>query len=293
MKKIKGCGTALVTPFNRDGSVDHLAIRVLIKKQLAANIDFLVPLGTTGEAACLNNEEKIAILKTIVAEVKGKVPIIAGIGSNSTQTVIENIDLLKNIPLDGFLVVTPYYNKPTQKGLYEHFSAVAKATTKSIILYNVPGRTAVNLSAETTIKLAALDNIVATKEASSNFSQISEIIQKAPRNFCVLSGNDSEVLPLYALGAEGVISVASNLAPEKMVKLTNLLLNNNFPAARKLHHELSELFSHCFLETNPIPVKIGLHKMGSIANSLRLPLESATAKTTKLMEAALRKLKLL
>ena len=293
MKKFIGCGTALITPFNKDGSIDYPAVCELVQRQINGGIDFLVPLGTTGEAACLSDEEKILLIDTIVTEVNGKIPIVVGVGSNSTDGVLANIELFKNASIDGFLVVTPYYNKPTQEGLYRHFVTIAKTTDRPIILYNVPGRTAVNLTAETTLKLAAIKNIVAIKEASSNFSQIDTIISRAPKGFTVLSGNDSEMLPLAVLGARGLISVASNIVPREMAKFVNLLLANNFLDARKVHRRLSKLFSGCFLETNPIPVKAAMSIMGLITNVLRSPLCRATDDTGKQIKETLKELGLL
>lgn len=290
MKRLLGCGTALVTPFKPDGTVDYSTFRTLVQRQLKNRIDFLVPLGSTGEAACLKFTEKVLLLEAILEETAGRIPIVAGIGSNDTQRVIEDIQLLNKLPLYGFLVVTPYYNKPTQAGLYNHFKAIAEATNKAIVLYNVPGRTAVNLSATTTLKLAELKNVVAIKEASSCLTQISEIIQHAPRNFTVLSGNDNETLPLMSLGAQGVISVASNLIPSSMTKLVHLLLQNKILAARKLHQSLSELFTHCFIETNPIPIKAGMASIKLLNNVLRAPLTSATPETLRLISTTIRTL---
>ncbi len=290
MRKFIGCGTALVTPFDKNGAIDHKAFRKLITRQINSQINFLVPLGTTGEAACLSDQEKILLLELCFEETQGKIPIVAGIGSNSTKSVMDNIKLFKNIPLDGFLVVTPYYNKPTQNGLYHHFKAIAEATDKPIIIYNVPGRTAVNLSASTTLKLAEISNIVAVKEASSNYAQISQIIKNAPKNFTVLSGNDNETLPLMVTGASGVISVASNIAPKEIVALTKACLKNDYKNACKIHHKLSDLFEHCFIETNPIPVKAAMHKMKLIQNVLRSPLYPATAETISTISNTIKQL---
>ena len=293
IEQLMGCGTALITPFNKNGEIDYQAYKKLIKRQIASKIDFLIPLGTTGEAACLSDSEKVTLLAATVAETKGKIPIFAGIGSNNTQSVIDNIAMLRHIGLDGFLIVTPYYNRPTQSGLYNHFKTIATATRKPIILYNVPSRTGVNLAADTCLELAKIKNIVAVKEASSNYSQISEIIKKAPKHFVVLSGNDNETLPLMATGAKGVISVVSNIAPKEMRDLTRILLRNDFVAGRKLHHQLSDLFNHCFIETNPTPVKAGMYKMGLIENVLRPPLYAATEKTISTITKTIQHLGLL
>ncbi len=293
MIKLEGCGTALITPFNKDGSVDYQAFKKLVKRQIINKINFLVPLGTTGEAACLNNTEKIKLLEETVSVANSKTPIFAGVGSNSTQDVINNIEMLSPTGIDGFLIVTPYYNKPTQTGLYRHFKTIAATTSKPIILYNVPGRTGVNLAANTCLELAKIKNIIAIKEASSNYAQISELIKKAPQHFAVLSGNDNETLPLMATGAKGVISVAANIAPKEMSNLTRMLLCNNFVAGRKLHHKLTDLFNNCFIETNPIPVKTGMYKMGLINNVLRPPLCEATKDTINTMTHTIKNLGLL
>lgn len=283
--RVEGCGTALVTPF-RDGQVDYDAYAALVDRQVAAGIDFLVPLGTTGETPCLCDEEKQKILQ-IAREHAGGRPVIAGVGTNSLMHTIANIKLLEPYGADAWLVVAPYYNKPNQEGLYKYFKAVAGATDKPIILYNVPGRTGSNISAETTLKLANIDNIAGIKEASSNYSQISAILKEKPENFMVLSGNDSETLSLMATGAEGIISVASNLVPEEMVALSHAMLDGDIHKARELHHRLSPLFKSCFIESNPIPAKAGLASMGLIENELRLPLVPASDKTTAIMEATL------
>jgi 4-hydroxy-tetrahydrodipicolinate synthase len=290
MKKIIGCGTALITPFKKDFSVDYAAFRKLVQRQIAAKVHFLVPLGTTGEAPCLDDAEKVKLLDIAVEEVNGKFPVVAGAGSNCTRHVIHNMDLLAKTGIDAFLIATPYYNKPTQSGLYNHYKTIAAATNKPIIMYNVPGRTAVNMNAETCLKLAEIPNIIATKEASGNYAQISEIIRNAPRNFAVLSGNDDETLALMATGAQGVISVVANLVPQEMTQLVNYLLQNKINVARKLHHKLAPIFKNCFIETNPIPVKAGLYQMRLIANVLRPPLYPATENTLKIMAKIIKSL---
>ena len=290
MIKLQGSGTALITPFNKKGDVDYETFKKLVKRQIKNGIDFLVPLGTTGEAACLSNDEKVKLTKIAVKEAKRKVPVFVGVGSNCTTGTINNIKLLERTGVKGLMVVTPFYNKPTQNGLYNHFKKVAKSTKKPIILYNVPSRTGVNMAALTCLKLAKIKNIVAVKEASSNFAQISKIIKGAPKGFVVISGNDDETLPLMAAGAKGVISVASNIAPKKVGDLTKALLKNNFVKARKLHHELADLFTNCFIETNPIPVKAGMYKLKLIKNILREPLYKATNKTENIMAKNVKKL---
>lgn len=279
---LKGCGTALVTPF-RNGEVDYSAFTELVRRQVDAGIHFLVPLGTTGETPCLNEEERIRILE-ITRENCGGKTVIAGGGTNSLSQTVSSIRLLERHGADAFLIVVPYYNKPTQQGLYEYFKAVAGSTDRPVVLYNVPGRTGTNMTAETTLRLAEIQNIVAVKEASGNYAQISEIIRNAPEGFSVLSGNDDETLSLMATGADGVISVASNIAPRLMVRLTEALLADDIATARKLHHLLSPLFRNCFVESNPIPAKAALASMGLISNELRLPLVPASVKTLALME---------
>lgn len=284
MKSIsfKGCGTALITPF-RDGEIDYDAYVALLKRQTDAGIHFLVPLGTTGETPCLDEQERIKILQLTREHCEGRKVIVGG-GTNSLVQTIKSIKLLEPYGADAFLIVVPYYNKPTQQGMYEYFKAVAESTSKPVVLYNVPGRTGANLLAETTLRLAEIENIVAVKEASGNYAQISEIIRNAPEGFSVLSGNDDETLPLMATGAAGIISVASNVAPRLMVELAEALMRDDMPTARKLHHTLTPLFRNCFVESNPIPAKAALASMGLISNELRLPLVPATEKTYALMQ---------
>jgi len=279
MKQLQGCGTALITPFNKKGDIDYKTFRKLVKRQILSGVDFLVVSGSTGEDPCLTNDEKTELVKICVEEVKGKMPVFAGVGSNSTRNVIENINRLKSTGVNGFLIATPYYNRPTQKGLYNHFKEIATSTKKPVILYNVPSRTAVNLNAETCLKLAEIKNIIAVKEASGNYPQISEIIRNAPKNFAVFSGNDDETFLLMATGAKGIISIASNIAPKEVTALTKAMLKNDLVNGRKLHHKLFDLFTNCFIETNPIPVKAGMYRLKLINNILRSPLSTATKKT--------------
>ncbi len=292
MKEIKGCGTALITPFTKDLNVDFDSYRMLVRRQIEGGIHFLVPLGTTGETPCLEENEKFQLLEIAIEESGGRIPVVAGVGSNSTKQVIRNIQAFEKLGVDGFLVVTPYYNKPTQQGMINHFTSIAESTDKQIIMYNVPARTAVNMFSETTLKLAEIMNIKATKEASSNYAQISEIIRNAPEGFSVLSGNDDETLSLAATGAKGLISVASNIAPSLMSEFLEKLLNNEVEGARDLHHKLTPLFKNCFIESNPIPVKAGMYKLGLIENVLRPPLYPATQNTLNIMEKTIEELKL-
>ena len=288
---LSGCGTALVTPF-RDREVDYAAFSGLLDRQMAAGVHFLVPLGTTGETPCLEEEERIKILQLAKAKCPDR-PVIVGGGTNSLAQTVRSMKLLEPYGPDAFLIVVPYYNKPTQEGIYEYFKAVADASDKPIVMYNVPSRTGVNMTAETALRLAETENIVAVKEASGNYAQISEIIRCAPEGFSVLSGNDDETLSLMATGAAGVISVASNIAPALMVRMTEALLSGNIPEARELHHRLTPLFRNCFIESNPVPVKAGLAAMGLLAEEFRLPLVPGTRKTYETMRRTIEELGLI
>ena len=288
---LSGCGTALVTPF-RDGEVDYAAFSGMLDRQMAAGMHFLVPLGTTGETPCLEEEERIKILQLAKEKCPDR-PVIVGGGTNSLAQTVRSMKLLEPYGPDAFLIVVPYYNKPTQEGIYEYFKAVADASDKPIVMYNVPSRTGVNMSAETALRLAETENIVAVKEASGNYAQISEIIRCAPEGFSVLSGNDDETLSLMATGAAGVISVASNIAPALMVRMTEALLSGNIPEARELHHRLTPLFRNCFIESNPVPVKAGLAAMGLLAEEFRLPHVPGTRKTYETMRRTIEELGLI
>lgn len=289
-KVFTGCGTALLTPFKSDGSVDYEAFAACVDRQVAAGIHFLVPLGTTGETPCLSVEERREILRLTRKHAAG-MPVVAGVGTNSLTGTLENIRSLEGVAPDAYLVVVPYYNKPTQEGLYQYFKAVSEAADRPVILYNVPGRTGANLAAETTLRLAAgCPNIIAVKEASGNYSQISTIIRNRPDRFVVLSGNDDETLSLMATGADGVISVASNVAPWEMVALVEALRRDDMAAARKLHYRLMPLFKNCFIESNPIPAKAAMARLGLMENVLRLPLVPATSRTQEIMDQTLSEL---
>lgn len=288
---LKGCGTALVTPF-RDGDVDYEAFAALVDSQVNAGIDFLVPLGTTGETPCLTDEEKIKVL-TLAKERSCGRPVVAGVGTNSLEHTIANIRLLEPHGVDVFLVVVPYYNKPPQEGMYRYFKAVAESTSKPVLLYNVPGRTGSNMEAATTLRLAQIENIIGIKEASSNRGQILDIIAGRPEGFLVLSGNDDETYPLMKAGADGVISVASNIAPEMVAELAHAMLDGKIEKAAGLHEKLSPLFRNCFVESNPIPAKAGLAAMGMMANELRLPLVPCQQKTYDLMVETIKDLSII
>jgi 4-hydroxy-tetrahydrodipicolinate synthase len=290
MNELKGVGTALVTPFKKNLEVDYIAFRKSVKRQIKNGIHFLLPLGTTGETPCLDNSEKTKIIEITLEEVNGKIPVFIGAGSNSTKHTIEKIKEYNKTGVDGYLIVTPYYNKPTQSGLFNHFKAVSESTNKSIILYNVPGRTSINMLAETTLKVAEIKNVIAVKEASGIYSQISEIIKYAPNGFSVVSGNDDEILSLCVTGAKGVISVASNIAPKEMSNYLNTILKGDFKKAKNIHHKLMLLFKNCFIESNPIPVKAGMNILGIMQNVLRPPLYKATDNTNKIIKKTIKEL---
>jgi hypothetical protein len=279
---LKGCGTALVTPF-LNGAVDYEAYRLMVKRQIDRGIDFLVPLGSTAETPCLVDDEKKKIV-TITKELCEGRPIVVGCGTNSLNSTIANIKMLEPFGPDAFLVVVPYYNKPTQAGLYEYFKAVAESTSKGIVVYNVPGRTGTNMAAQTTLKIAELPNVIGVKEASGNIDQVLEIRKYAPANFSVLSGEDNQTFPLMAGGAQGVVSVASNIAPAMMSHLTHLLLAGEMGEALVLDNKLKPLYKDCFVESNPIPAKGALSLLGLCTPEMRLPLTTATAETMELMK---------
>ena len=275
----RGCGTALVTPF-RNTAVDYDAYASCVERQLEAGVDFLVPLATTGETPTLSTEEKLRLLD-ITRSKAGEHPLLVGCGTNSLQGTLDNIRLLGPHGADAYLVVVPYYNKPTQEGQYRYFKAVAEAADKPIVIYNVPGRTGANMSAETAIRLAEdCPNIIGTKEASGNHSQVSEIIRRAPEGFSVLSGDDDMTLAFMATGGQGVISVVSNVVPSKVKALTDAMLEGDLQKGRELHHLLGPLFRGCFIESNPIPVKAAMETLGLMSAEVRPPLSEA-AQTTK------------
>ena len=269
---IRGCGTALVTPFRRDGSLDEAALRRLVQFQLREGIDFLVPCGTTGETPTLEHDEYLRVIQITLEEAKGKVPIVGGASANSTRKVIQLVQEVRALGVQAVLSVAPYYNKPTQEGLYQHFKAIAESTDLPIILYNVPSRTASNIEPATVARLSKIPNIVAIKEASGSITQQMEVLNAVEPGFRVLSGDDAYTFPLMALGGLGVISVVSNQAPGPMAKLARLLLDGKLDEARKLHFQLLPLMQADFIETNPIPVKAGLAMMGMIEEVYRLPL---------------------
>ena len=288
---LTGCGTALITPF-KNGEVDYEAFAALVDRQVEAGIDFLVPLGTTGETPCLEDEERIKVLQVAKEHSQGR-PIVVGGGTNSLQHTIRSMQMLEPYGVDAFLIVVPYYNKPTQEGQYQYFKAVAEATQKPIVLYNVPGRTGVNMTAETCLRLAQIPNIVAIKEASGNREQIEAILAGAPEGFQVLSGNDDDTLWMMKQGGAGIISVASNVAPAHLAQFTGAIRQGDLEKADALNEQLTPLFNNCFVESNPIPAKAAMHAMGLIENELRLPLVPCQQSTYDLMVETIKPLGLL
>lgn len=287
----KGLGVALVTPFKADGSVDFDALRRLLDYQLSNGVDFLCVLGTTAETPCLSAEEKVKVKNIVVEKVQGRVPILLGCGGNNTAAVVESLKNDDFTGVDGILSVCPYYNKPSQEGLYQHFKAIANATELPVVLYNVPGRVGVNMTAETTLRLANdCPNIVAIKEASGNFAQIDDIIKNKPSHFDVISGDDGITFPLITLGAVGVISVIGNALPKEFSRMVRLALNGDYKNALEIHHKFTELFGLLFVDGNPAGVKAMLNIMGLIENQLRLPLVPARITTLGEISAIVKEL---
>ncbi|MGD0056765.1 MAG: 4-hydroxy-tetrahydrodipicolinate synthase [Methanomassiliicoccales archaeon] len=266
-----GCATALITPFTKDGKVDEKGLRALVDFQEGEGVDAIVPCGTTGESATLTHEEHIKVIE-IVVDQADKAKVIAGAGSNATHEAIKLSKKAQDLGAAGILSISPYYNKPTQKGIFEHYEAIARSIDVPLIVYNVPGRTSSNIEVPTVLKLAKVPNIVGIKEASGNITQIMNLLAQAPRGFTVLSGDDAFTFPMMAMGARGVISVASNVVPMMVKDMTDKLLANKVEEARKLHFRLLPLFKNLFIETNPIPVKTAVRLMGKPAGPFRLPL---------------------
>lgn len=291
-KRLKGMGVALITPFKEDGSVDNDSLLRLVEYQVQNGIDFLCVLGTTAETPTLTAEEKKKIKSLVIERVNGRVPILLGVGSNCTQTVIDTIKNEDMTGVDALLIAVPYYNKPSQEGIYQHYKAIAQSTKLPIVLYNVPGRTGVNMTAATTLRLAHdFDNIVAIKEASGDISQMDEIIKKKPANFDVISGDDGITFPLITLGAVGVISVIGNAFPKEFSRMTRLALAGDYNNALTIHHQFTELFKLLFVDGNPAGVKAMLSMMGMIENKLRLPLVPTRITTYEEMRKVLEGLK--
>ncbi len=269
----KGLGIALVTPFTSDGSVDYVCLKKLITYQLDGGADFFCILATTGETPTLTKDEKLKIKQLVVETVGGRVPILMGCGGNNTAEVVNELQTGDFSGIDGVLSVCPYYNKPSQEGLYQHFKAISAATKLPVVLYNVPGRTGVNLKAETTVRLARdCKNIVAIKEAAGSLEQVDEIIKNKPDSFDVISGDDALTFPMIACGAVGVISVIGNALPKEFSRMIRLEISGEIESARKIHHKFTDLFNLLFVDGNPAGVKAMLHEMGMIENILRLPL---------------------
>jgi len=267
-----GLGTALVTPFKHDTSIDEAAVRRLVRRQIDAGVHFVSPCGTTGEAPTLSQAEKIRVVQLVVDEAAGRVPVLAGAGGYDTREVIQLAREYERLGVDGILSVTPYYNKPTQEGLFQHYKAIADSTALPIVLYNVPGRTGVNLETATVLRLSALSTIVGVKEASGSLVQMSEIVASAPADFILLSGDDPIAVAVMSIGGRGLVSVASNAVPAEMAQIIELAEKGDFPAARKLHLWLLPFLQVNFVESNPIPVKAAMAAMGLLEERYRLPL---------------------
>jgi 4-hydroxy-tetrahydrodipicolinate synthase len=278
---MRGCATALVTPFKADGAVDEERMRALVDRQIRGGVSLLVPCGTTGESATMTEDEDTRVIALTIEVARERAKVVAGAGSNSTAAAIEYSQRARDLGADAVLQVAPYYNKPTQEGLYAHFRAIARAVPDMpIMLYNVPGRTSSNIAAQTTLRLARdCENIVAIKEASGNLSQIMEILSERPANFSVLSGDDAVTLPLIALGAQGIVSVASNEVPDLMSQMTNLALAGEWDEARRLHFRLLPLMETNFIESSPGPLKAAMAMMGLLEENFRLPLVPVTEKS--------------
>jgi len=283
-----GCGTALITPFRPDQSLDEPALRRLLRRQIDAGIDFLVPCGTTGESPTLEHAEHLRVVEITLEEAKPrKVPVLAGAGGYNTREVIALAKKLEALGVDGLLSVTPYYNKPTQEGLYQHYRAIAASTRLPIVLYSVQGRTGVNIEPATLARLAQIDNIVAVKEASGNIGQMATVLHEVPDDFVVLSGDDSITIPLAALGGRGIISVASNEIPAEMTAIAQACLRNDFAAARAIQAKFLPLMNINFIESNPIPVKAAMALMGLLQPVWRLPMVPPSAANLARIEAVL------
>ena len=284
-------GIALITPFKSDGSIDYDALLRLVEYQIRNGVDFLCIMGTTAETPCLTADEKKKIKELIVERVAGRVPLLMGCGGNNTAAVVSDLKNSDWRGIDGVLSVCPYYNKPSQEGLYQHYKALAEATPLPIVLYNVPGRTGINMTAETTLRLARdFENIVAIKEASGNITQMDDIIKNKPANFDVISGDDGITFPLITLGAVGVISVIGNALPAEFSRMVRLALHGDYESARTIHHKFAELFKLLFVDGNPAGVKAMLNAMGMIENQLRLPLVPTRLTTMEKISAILKEL---
>lgn len=286
--QLKGCGTAIVTPFRKDGTVDEPSLRAFIDWQIAEGIDFLVPCGSTGEAVTMTPAEHRRVVEITVEQVKGRVPVVAGAGSNDTAKAVALSKEMKGAGATHLLHVSPMYNKPPQRGIIAHFERIADATDLPIVVYNVPGRTGSNIEAKTTLALAEVKNVVAVKEASGNLGQITDVLRDRPAGFTVLSGDDEMTLAVMAAGGEGVISVVSNATPKKMAELCRVAAKGDVAAARKLHFQLLPWMRAAFIESNPIPVKAAMAMLGKMENRLRLPLVPLDEKHADTVRSALK-----
>jgi 4-hydroxy-tetrahydrodipicolinate synthase len=290
--KLKGTGVALITPFRKDSSIDFKSLEKITEHVINGGVDFLVVLGTTGEAATLSKDEKDAIINYVIDINNKRLPIVVGFGGNNTCDVVGSIKARNFERIDAILTVTPYYNKPSQEGLYEHYKEIACASPVPVVLYNVPGRTGVNMTAETTIKIASeIDNILAVKEASGNFDQITRILRDKPKDFQVISGDDGITLPLISIGACGIISVVANALPKEFSEMVNHALKGNLKSAQAMHYKLTDFFQAMFAEGNPAGVKAALEILGIISNNLRLPLTPVSNSHYKKLEKIIQQIK--
>lgn len=294
MNKFHGTGVAIITPFKADRSVDHAALKTLIDHIINGGVEYIVSLGTTGEAATMNSDEKKAVMETTVSHVNGRVPLVAGIGGNNTLEVLNDLKKFDSKGFDAVLSVCPYYNKPTQEGIYQHYKAIVEESELPIILYNVPGRTGINMSAETTLRLAHdFKNVIAMKEASGNFEQFNKILKNKPEDFLFISGDDPITLPLIAMGAAGVISVIGNALPGIFSTMVRMCLDGKFIEAQPLHYSVTEFTSLCFVEGNPAGVKSALRQLGICEDQLRLPLVKVSEETENKIKTQLEMLRLI
>lgn len=293
MSAFIGCGTALVTPFRQDLSLDEVALRRLVRRQIDGGIDFLVPCGTTGESPTLTRDEHVRVVAITVEEARGRVPVLAGAGGYDTASVIALGEELRRVGADGLLSVNPYYNRPTQEGLYRHFEAIARGVRLPIVLYNIPGRTGVNIETPTLCRLAAIDNIVGVKEASGNIGQMAAVAYAVPERFDILCGDDAITIPLVALGGRGIVSVASNEIPAEMSRLAHLAMAGDFAEARAMQRRWMPLMEMNFIESNPIPVKTAMSMMGLLEPVWRLPMTPPTLATWEKIESVLSSVRLL
>lgn len=285
-----GCGTALVTPFRRDGSLDEAGVSRLARRQIELGIHFLVPCGTTGESPTLSDDERVRVVELVVAEAKGRVPVMAGAGGYDTKEVIHAATRMQRAGADGILSVTPYYNKPTREGLYQHYRAIAEAVPLPIVIYNVPGRTGTNVDPQTLVRLSAIPNIVGVKEASGNMTQMCEVVNAVPADFLALSGDDALTLPLMAVGGRGIISVASNAIPAEMSRMVEHAEANDFASARRIHQRILPFMQVNFVESNPGPIKSAMATLGLLEEVYRLPMVPPEASSRARIAAVLQAL---